>query len=257
MKKLSIKNILEKKLEYGENQFLIEGIDIDNLNPTYSTILNDIPIISIFKRKKTEQNSQDGNPLIYALKGIKGWSFENPKQDITNLLKKFIRITEKIQPKYDTIITVPSINSLNNDFLYRLNKIIKSDFNITDYFHKLTSEEVFEDFIDWNQISIDHKDKFKEIEKKLNSFFYKMNEENNGYFSYKFIKDLNLRKYIKKSSYSEIEKTIEYADRINDKNILILDDTIASGSTISGVCQDIINEFTPKSITVITLFSKI
>ena len=121
---------------------LIEGIDIDKqnktvsfnnsheknintstlINPTYYNV-NGIDVISIFKRKKSEEFSYDGNPLIYALKGINDWKFNNPQSDIINLLKQFIRIAEKIQPKYDTIITIPSTNELNTQFLYRLNKI--------------------------------------------------------------------------------------------------------------------------------------
>ena len=136
--------------------YLIEGIDIDTtnktisfngsheqnvdtsilINPTYVNI-NGIDVISIFKRKKANDFSFDGNPLIYALKGINDWKFKNPQSDIINLLKQFIRIVEKIQPKYDTIITVPSTNELNIEFLHRLDKIIKSDFQITDYLYKM------------------------------------------------------------------------------------------------------------------------
>ena len=157
---------LENRLK--EHQYLIEGIDIDELNhvvsfnpsheenvdtsiilnPTYSEIDN-IKIISIFKRKTSEDSNYDGNPLIYALKGIKDWKFNNPKTDIINLLKQFIRISEKIEDHYDAIITVPSQNELNTEFLYRLNKIIKSDVKIEDYFWKLTAEDVFENYIDW------------------------------------------------------------------------------------------------------------
>ena len=130
---------------------LIEGIDIDDveqtvsfnnsheenvdtsilINPTYTNI-NGVDVISIFKRKRATEFSFDGNPLVYALKGLKGWKFKNAQSDITSLLKQFIRIAEKIQPNYDTIITIPSKNDLNTHFLYRLNKIIKSNFQIND-----------------------------------------------------------------------------------------------------------------------------
>ena len=48
-----------------------------------------------------------------------------------------------------------------------------------------------------------------------------------------------------------------YSEMINDKDILILDDTISSGKTISDSVYAINETFKPKSITVITLFSKI
>jgi hypothetical protein len=133
------KNALRKiirEILISENSWLIEGVDIDLknkivsfsptheknvdtstiLNPT-ETVVNGIPIISIFKRKRSEEFAADGNPLIYALKGIDGWKFRNPQQDIIGLLRQFIRISEKIKSEYDTIITVPSSNPLNVEFL--------------------------------------------------------------------------------------------------------------------------------------------
>ncbi len=259
-----------------ENLYIIEGIDIDKLNktvsfnnehennvdtsilinPTYSKI-DEYDVISIFKRKKSHQFALDGNPLIYALKGIKNWKFKNNKQDITNLLKQFIRICEKIQPSYNTIITVPSSNELNTNFLYRLNKIIKAENTITDYFHKLTAEEVYEDYIDWKQLYIDYSNNKENVEKDINMWFEDMVEYNNGWFSFKYIKDIKLRKYITKTMYSKDDTYIEYKDIINDKDILILDDTIGSGTTVSETCKQIIEVFSPKSITIITLFSKL
>ena len=44
---------------------------------------------------------------------------------------------------------------------------------------------------------------------------------------------------------------------INDKDILILDDTISSGETISDNVKAIRDTFQPKYITVIILFSKL
>jgi len=256
--------------------YLIEGIDIDTtnktisfngsheqnvdtsilINPTYVNI-NGIDVISIFKRKKANDFSFDGNPLIYALKGINDWKFKNPQSDIINLLKQFIRIVEKIQPKYDTIITVPSTNELNIEFLHRLDKIIKSDFQITDYLYKMNVEDVYENYVDWKQLQLDYGKEYDKVKHEITKFFGNMEKNNSSYFSYKFIKDVNLRKYITMTIYSDDEKTIEYAPHINNKNILILDDTISSGQTISESCREISEMFTPKSITVITLFSKL
>lgn len=265
-----------KKVLIKEHYYLIEGIDVDEIkktvsfnnsheenvdtstliNPTYENI-GGVDVISIFKRKKSSDFSHDGNPLIYALKGIKGWKFNNEQSDIIGLLRQFIRIAEKIQPKYDTIITIPSNNVLNKNFLFRLNKVIKADVQIQDYLHKLTAEEVYEEFVDWVQISQDFGERYNKIKSLIASYFKNMDNEYDGYFSYKFIKDVKLRKYIKKTMYSDSEKTIEYASHINGKNILILDDTIGSGSTISEACKEIFEMFSPKSITVITLFSKL
>ena len=42
---------------------------------------------------------------------------------------------------------------------------------------------------------------------------------------------------------------------INDKNVLILDDTIATGKTVSEIAKLTVDTFSPKKVTIITLFS--
>ena len=273
-----VKEQIRIALEEKEDKYIIEGIDVDiirktvsfnpnhennvdtsiSLNPTYDNI-NGIDVISIFKRKMSPTSGiGDGNPLVYALKGYNDWKFKNPEKDISGLLRNFIRISEKIQPIYDTIITVPSNNTLNINFLGRLNKILKAQYKITDYLSKLTCEDVYENYIDWSQIGVDFAEKdYDKIEKEINKYFYEMVNKNNGFFSFKYFKNLALRKYITKTMYGSDEDVIKYAPIINGKNVLILDDTIASGTSVSETCKDIINTFDPKNITIITLFSKL
>lgn len=269
-----LKNIINDFI-LNENVYLIEGIDIDPenrlvsfnknhedgvvtselLNPTYENI-GDTDVISIFKRVRSQEYTLDGNPLIYALKGINGWRFKNGETDIIGLMRQFIKITQKIKSSYDTIITVPSSNKLNTEFLYRLNKIIKCEHKITDYLHKLTIDDVYENYIDWTGLRQDYGDGFNGVKHSLDKFFSNM-LKSGEYFSFKYIKDPSLRKYITTTIYSDDEKTIEYGPYINGKDVLILDDTIGSGKTVSEVCETILVTFEPKTITVITLFSKL
>lgn len=261
-------NIINEKNE--QNTPLIEGIDIDLfhktvsfnnkhennvdtsdiINPTY-TIINNVDVISIFKRKKNISNL-DGNPLIKALKNIDDWKFKNCEKDIMGLLKQFIKIVNKIDDKYDTIILVPSKNKLNTEFLHKLDKILIFDNKIEDFFSKLTCDEVLDNGIDRQAI----KDQVngEKIWADIYKSFLNMSKDNNGWFSYKYIKP-EYRKYICKTmSYNN--DTI-YENIVNNKNILILDDTISTGSTISETVENIKNIFTPNKITVITLFSSL
>ena len=268
-----IKEIIQEEYNFP---FLIEGIDIDiinkvvsfnnnhennvntsiNINPIYSEI-NNIPVISIFKRVSNLEKT-DGNPLIYALKGVNGWKFSNPKEDIIGLLKQFVRITEKINTDYDTIITVPSANVLNINFLHRLNKIIKADNKITDYFFKLDADDVWDNYIDWKGIKLEFGKRYEKAHAELLRNFRNMEAENNNIFSFKYIKNGDFRKYITKTMEGKsVDEQIKYAPFINGKNVLILDDTISTGSSISETTEEILNSFMPKSITVITLFSKL
>ena len=248
-------------IEYSN---LVEGIDIDNikkivkfnnthenntdtsdyLNPTEYKI-KDIGVISIFKRKQNTDKS-DVNPLIHALKGNYNWKIDD--KSILQLFKQFIKISKKIKTSYDTIICIQSSSSLNTDFLYRLNKIINSKNKITDLFNKLPASEIMEKYVDTPNMSE------KDAKIILNSL-RKMIEKDD-YFTYKEI-PTNLRKYICNSCTIYGNDALKYSDIINDKDILILDDTISSGETISDNVKAIRDTFAPKSITVITLFSKL
>jgi len=254
-----------------ELEYIIEGIDIDNinkvvyfnsnhednidtslsLNPSYY-MLDDIPVISIFKRKRNNYKT-DGNPLIYALKNIKGWKFKN-KEDILNLLKQFIRISNKISPVYDTIITVPSSNILNNEILKRLNNIIKCKNKIDDYMQKMDADDVYDNYVDWKNLYKDFKN--RNINNIINDSFFRMEKENNNIFSFKYINN-EYRAYITQTMIKNNYSVIKNAQYINDKNVLILDDTISSGTSVSEMVNDIRKTFVPKSLTVITLFSRI
>lgn len=265
-----------------ENSYIMEGIDIDItdktvtfndnhednvdtsilLNPTYYKY-RDCDVISIFKRKQSvNYRGYDGNPLVYALKGLKGWKFKNDSLDTFSLLKRFVKICNKIDKKFDTIITIPSSNPLNTHFLHGLNKIIKCDNKIDDYFIKLNSDEVLNDYYDFSRLrddSIRLGVGYEKLKNKVIKAFDEMYADNNSVFSYKYFhaigdSDISLRDYVIKSMKSSGNE-LKYSDMINDKNILILDDTISRGNSIVESSEDILDTFTPKSTTIITLFS--
>ena len=52
-----------------------------------------------------------------------------------------------------------------------------------------------------------------------------------------------------------VDNDLNYDDVINGKNVLIFDDTVTTGKTISDSGEAICSMFIPKSITFITLFS--
>ena len=54
-----------------------------------------------------------------------------------------------------------------------------------------------------------------------------------------------------------IEFTYEKSKYITDKDILIIDDTIGGGQTIKSACQVMMESYAPKSITVLTLLSRL
>jgi hypothetical protein len=257
-----MRNIKSYEIFKEDYNFIIEGIDYDyinkivtvnkkhnigidtriNINPTYYKIDN-IDVISIFKRNKTN-DKYDGNPLIYALKGIRGWKIS--KEDIILLLKDFIKISNKIESKYDTIVYIPSSNVLNNKFLYRLNKIIHCDNVISD---KL--------FIKMEMVDIIDNVEFNKMEKPDAINLKKILDNMGDFFSFKEI-PLRYRVHIKNIwKQNMLLNQLDIAPMINGKNILLLDDTVTSGSTISTFCKTFMDTYEPNNLTIVTLFSKL
>ena len=67
-------------------------------------------------------------------------------------------------------------------------------------------------------------------------------------FSYKYI-PVNLRNKIGKTMRLSDGNGIELANEINGKKILILDDTVTTGKTISDSAKALLDTFAPASIT--------
>lgn len=210
--------------------------------------------LSIFKRKSTEDGF-DSNPLLYALKKLKGWEFNDAKHDLMILLKNFVAAS-KLLSRYDTIIKTPSNNQLNTIVFGYLIRLIPHDYALEDFFEKLSANEVYESFIDDEYIYNNFKNP-KAVFNAIDDSFKMMNAENNGVFSYKYIYRSIYRNAIMQSlrikNYSSCE--LNYANAINGKDIMVFDDTITTGKTISDSGSAIKEMFAPKSITYVTLFS--
>ena len=180
---------------YINNQpMIIEGLDIDIYNRTVSLTnkhskgidfeidkpiyrkINGMNVYSIFKRTKLrdEKNiNRDGNPFIYALKGINKWKFDISDNEIREYCRKFINKCDKLDKIYDTIIIVPSGSDLNKRFMKTLSNIIGTKYNLEDFFHKV-EKEYADDSINITQIKKDFGDNYKKVMHDIYDGFMKM-----------------------------------------------------------------------------------
>lgn len=268
-----IRTIVRQELE----KLLGEGIDItgkrtisvNNNNQNYVDTNNShepylfcdtqrgYKTLSIFQRKSTI-DKVDSNPLLNALKERKGWKFNNAKQDLMKLLRNFVAASNLLH-KYDTIIMTPSNNQLNHIVFGFLIRLIKHDSHIEDFFEKMTAEEVYSCMIDDEYIEKNYPNISDKVYADIDDAFSAMNKYNGGIFSYKYLQRTAYREIIIQSmrikDYQHSE--LNYADKINGKNVLVFDDTITTGKTISDSGKAIKDMFNPNSITYITLFSAI
>lgn len=227
-------------------------------NPTKDmSIVQNVDVWSIFKRKKGLRG--DGNPLVYALKGEGGWTFRS-ESDRMAIEHQFDAIATKFATMYPIGVTIlmPSGNELNA----HIADIVKSKSQNAEVIEglicKVTTEEVDEIVLDFNS-------KFREFYKDdFNSKYYElcryldlMDKKRNGYFSRHLIKNKQMRDILDLTLKLSEDKFAEFANKINGQDILIIDDTISRGQTIKEACHIMMESYAPKSITVLTLLSKL
>lgn len=174
--------------------------------------------------------------------------------DIESSINKFVK-----EHPFDITIVVPSENPLND---YIANKILSKSPNaelIEGVVRKLTTEEV--DDIVLNDMNCAFRqyydDDFSDAYNQLADYLDKMDIEKNGKFSRHYILDSTMRDVLDTTIKICDENYTRHAKKITDRNILIIDDTISRGQSIKEICKLINDTYAPKSITVLTLLSKL
>lgn len=272
-----LNKIINEAVERAVDSVLNEGIDFDHdtmtvsYNPSHEenvdtslknnptkddSIIQGIPVWSIFKRKKGMYG--DGNPLVYALKG-EGWTFRS-EEDRLAIEKQFDDIATKFAQIYPIGVTIiiPSGNELN----YHIAEVVMSKSKNAELLEgaicKLTTEEVNDIVLAKNSFFRQiYKDNFNAAYKQLCVYFEEMDEKRDGTFSRHFIKDKNMRNVLLNTLKVSPDRYAKDSKIINGQDILIIDDTISRGQSIKEACQIMLESYAPKSITVLTLLSKL
>ena len=118
-------------------------------------------------------------------------------------------------------------------------------------------DEFIEEGIDFNKKSMTVWFTPTEERYILESFFDDMDNERGGMFSRHFVKDREMRNVLTDTFKVSASRCARKSKYITDKDILIIDDTIGNGQTIKSACQVMMESYAPKSITVLTLLSKL
>lgn len=264
-----------KELVY--ESLILEGIDFDrktktvSYNPSHednvdtsiennptvdNDIIKDVEVWSIFKRKRG--NKEDGNPLIYALKGEQ-WKFKSNKDKLA-IEEQFNKIADKFVKthKFGITIIMPSTNILND---YIANIITKKSNNtkvIKGLIRKMTTQEVYDIVLDFDsKFRKQYAENLDLAFDQLDDYLDDMDDKKDGKFTRHLIKDSKMRNVLDKTLKLSNDKYAKYANKINGQDVLLIDDTISRGQTIKEVCDIIQDSYAPKSITVLTLLSKL
>ena len=227
-------------------------------NPTMDgDIVPNVQVWSIFKRKRGLRG--DGNPLVYALNGEGGWTFRD-ESDKNAIEKQFDAIATKFATMYPVGVTIlmPSGSELNMHIADVVMSKSRNAELIKGVICKLTTEEVDDIVLDFNSKFREfYKDEFNSKYYELGRYLDLMDKEGNGYFSRHLIKNNQMRDVLDSTLKLSDDRFAEFANKINDQDVLIIDDTISRGQSIKEACQIMLESYAPKSITVLTLLSKL
>jgi hypoxanthine phosphoribosyltransferase len=227
-------------------------------NPTMDgDIVPNVQVWSIFKRKRGLRG--DGNPLVYALKGEGGWTFRD-ESDRNAIEQQFDAIATKFANMYSVGVTIlmPSGNELNTHIADIVMSKSKNAELIEGVICKLTTEEVDEIVLDFNSKFREYyKEKFNAAYYQLGNYLDQMDKERKGQFSRHLIKDSEMRDVLDSTLKLSDDRFAVFANKINGQDVLIIDDTISRGQSIKEACQIMLESYAPKSITVLTLLSKL
>jgi hypothetical protein len=227
-------------------------------NPTMDgDIVPNVQVWSIFKRKRGLRG--DGNPLVYALKGEGGWTFRD-ESDRNAIEKQFDAIATKFATMYPVGVTIlmPSGSELNMHIADVVMSKSRNAELIKGVICKLTTEEVDDIVLDFNSKFREfYKDEFNSKYYELGRYLDLMDKERNGYFSRHLIKNNQMRDVLDSTLKLSDDRFAEFANKINGQDVLIIDDTISRGQSIKEACQIMLESYAPKSITVLTLLSRL
>lgn len=221
-------------------------------NPTYSdNVIDGVRVWSIFQRKQGLPSDGDGNPMLYALKKEKNYVMTNPKivnARIESIANKFFSMNQGL----DVTIMVPLSNSLNKYFAGVIGKRCNNPVYISNVLVKMTIEEI-DDFIFEEDSAFRryYGNKFLDAYQLFKNYCNRMP---NG-FQFHKIGDLTMRSVIENTIKLNDQYYGKYIEAINDKNVVIVDDSITLGQSLRESYEIIQTYYSPKSICVITLFS--
>jgi hypothetical protein len=254
-----------------------DGVDTSLKEPSVdSETIPGVNIYSIFQRNDKLLN--DGNPLISALKGNMDDGWKISSQNKTKLLERIRAIIDLFCRKHPMSFTIviPSggnINSMLRNMFEEVMKQYSPDNIILDgVIEKMTVDEVEEEMAKPNSAfnkEFNTQERRQKAWEKLRPSFKRMQDVNGGIFSYKLIKPSRYRAYITHVlKFADNPELKEMISKMPDKNILIIDDTVTYGNTtrsavnlirdtISNIksTANTIENYAPKSISVLTLFS--
>lgn len=246
---LSISESLEVFFDPERELRLNTSISSNPQSRRYSGVLTYSIFLRLHSRSNYQDQKGDGNPLIYALKGLNGFSISEIEWSKFRENQCYIidKIIEKIEA-CSGLICIPSSKNIVLNTALDINSRCSSPKEIiTDCFYKRNASEIYDDLlIKKPTVKLKHK---REYSTELSKLLAKIKSGDLS-FSIKHI-HRDIRPYVSCLGPSSI--TLDPT-----KKYILVDDLISSGSSLSSAIDILCEYGIPKeNLMVIVLLSQI
>lgn len=200
-------------------------------NPKVVSLLKGIRVYCVYRRTKDGDDKRDGNPLIYALKGINGYSIT--ASEILKFRKSFRRIcnkilaSEKIQPETCDVVIVTLPSSKKIPFLLGryLSKRLRVKL-VDDILYKRTIKQVLSNFDD----SVVREKDLRWVQKTIGDL---QRADSESLFEMKLL-DSKVRQY-----FEPIGVNLDSTELPPNSIVILVDDLLSSGTSLRSAASQL------------------
>ncbi len=208
----------DRSVSFDDSHQLRVDTSLEN-NPRRET-LGDVDVTHIFRRNKTGDLDRDGNPLIYALKGMKSYSIADAEK--TRFLDRAFELCRSINYiEADVIVAVPSSKDFCLEFSQAASTALRVDVCSEPFVVKSTVAAAL-DRAKQSRPDIKNRYARKSYNKQL-AAWEKMGP--NRFVSMKEI-DTKIRGYFQPFALSHVP------EHLIGKRVLLIDDLMSSGTSM-------------------------
>ena len=233
------------------------GIDVNNakvvtLNPAHENRVATDPqqaiatakygpldVISLFRRRRTKHDNDDGNPLIYALKGIRGYTIaiSDVRRLVTNAREILPRAL--IGQTYDIVVPLPSSSPVS----IILAKRVAANYPVIECLDKATVAEVLAAAPAPNAVKERDRSYFTSQLARM------QDAPGNDVIQMKSVM-LRIRQY-----FDPLSSNVLVSECV-DRNVLLVDDIVGSGTSLISA-QKALLAAGATSVSALTLLSRL
>lgn len=218
---------------------------VTSTKPPVRSNVGGVPTYSIFRRLKARDDDRDGNPLIHALKGKRGYFIR--ASSLKALYDPFCAgiatLVDQLKP--ETLIAIPSSSNVNAVLLKRILRQCPEAAAECECFEKLSIRAVLDRAPEIDAVKKIDRQEYGQTLRTLSRA-----RSLHGPFEMKLV-SMKVRPYFSPIGF----RAGAFGPSINGKRVVLIEDILASGTTLMRAKDLLMGRYQPATLTIITLLS--